>query len=150
MPQFTRSVMAVVAGCLAAYFHIGAIQALSRIIYPPPEGLDPAKPETMAAYMKVIPTGAMLMILLAWLVGTFAGSWLTARLAPEPKRNHGLIIGALFTIAAMASMVAIPHLAWFWVASLAAFLPVSYLGAALASPSRRPIPQPSGPRGPSS
>jgi hypothetical protein len=141
MSSLLRSVMAVVVGCLAAFFHIGAIESLNYLIYPPPEGLDMAKPETLAAYMKVIPTGALLVVLLAWMVGTFAGSWITTRLAPVPKRNHGLVIGALFLLAAIGNMSAIPHPLWFWVVSLASFMPMSYLGSYLASPTGKPSPQ---------
>ena len=28
------------AGCLAAFFHVGAIEALGHLLYPPPTGLD--------------------------------------------------------------------------------------------------------------
>jgi hypothetical protein len=136
-----RSVMAVVVGCLAAFFHIGAIESLNYLFYPLPEGLDPAKPETIVAYMKVIPTGALFVVLLAWMVGTFAGSWITTRLAPSPKRNHGLVIGALFLLAAIGNMSAIPHPLWFWVVSLASFMPVSYLGTYLASRGGKPVSQ---------
>jgi hypothetical protein len=148
MPSLSRSVMAVVVGCLAAFFHIMAIEALNLVLFPPPEGLDPNKPETVVAYMKEIPTGALLMVLLAWMVGTFAGSWITTRLAPVPKRNHGLVIGVLFMIAAIGNMRAIPHPPWFWVVSLASFLPVSYLGTALAAPRGKPAPEPSDLGGP--
>jgi hypothetical protein len=148
MPSLQRSVIAVVVGCLAAFFHIGAIESLNYLLYPPPAGLDPAKPETLVAYMKEIPPGALLVVLLAWVVGTFAGSWITTRLAPIPKRNHGLVIGALFLIAAIGNMSAIPHPLWFWVVSLASFLPVSYLGAALAAPRSKPVSEPSDLGGP--
>ena len=137
-----RSVMAVVVGCLAAFFHIVAIQSLSHLLYPLPEELDLERPETLVAYMKVIPTGACWWSC-SWLVGTFAGSWITTRLAPAPKRNHGLVIGAFFLIAAIGNMSSIPHPIWFWVVSLASLLPVSYLGAVLAAPRSKPVPQPS-------
>ena len=140
MSPIVRSVMAVLVGCVAAFFHIGAIESLNYLLYPPPEGLDPSKPETLAAYMKVIPTGALVIVLVAWMVGTFAGSWITSRLAPAPKRNHGLVIGVLLMLAAIGNMRAFPHPIWMWVVSLGSFLPVSYLGSMLAAPKGRPDP----------
>ncbi|WP_435010416.1 hypothetical protein P12x_001684 [Tundrisphaera lichenicola] len=142
MPWFVRSVMAVLAGCFAAFFHIKAIESLGLLIYPRPDGLDPARPETIVAYLKVIPTGAMLMVLLAWDLGTFAGSWLTARLAHEPKRNHGLVVGTLFLFAAWANLASLPHPTWFWAASLSTIPLMSFLGATVGSRKTRPLPVP--------
>jgi hypothetical protein len=143
MSPLLRSVMAVVAGCLAAFFHIGVIESLNYLLYPPPADLDFSRPEALVAYMKVIPTGALLVVLVAWLVGSFAGSWITARLAPSPRRNHGLVVGAFLMIAAIGNMSSIHHPIWFWVVSLATLMPASYLGAALAAPRSEAVAQPS-------
>jgi hypothetical protein len=140
-----RSFLAVVAGCLAAFFHIAAIQGVGLLIYPFPAGLDPARPETILAYLEVIPVGARLIDLLAWVVGTFAGSWVAARLAPNWRRAHGLLIGVLFTLPTLRTLTSIPHPAWFWALSLATVFPAACLGATLAGPVGEPGPSPTGP-----
>ncbi len=145
MPSTTRSVLAVVAGCLAAFFHIGAIEALSHIVYPLPTGLDPSRPETIVAYLKVIPAGALLMIGLAWAVGTFAGAWLAARLAPDAKWSHGMLIGAMFLLFTAGNLASYPHPAWFWALSLATILPAAYFGSGLGARSIEPAPSPEHP-----
>ena len=92
------------------------------------------------AYLKVIPTGALLTVRLAWAVGTFAGAWLAARLAPAAKRSHGMAIGALFLLFTAGNLAAFPHPAWFWALSLAAIQPAAFLGARLGARRSRPTP----------
>jgi len=45
---------------------------------------------------------------------------------------HGLIVGFLFLLAAIANMLRFPHPTWVWIVGCSLFLPAAYLGAWLA------------------
>ena len=53
---------------------VSLVEMLGHMVYPPPEGLDPAHPETIIEAMKTMPGGALLAVVIAWILGAFAGS----------------------------------------------------------------------------
>ena len=133
MFPFVRSVLAVVVGLIAGFWLIVAGERLGNRVYPPPPWLDVNKPESIAEAMKVIPSGALALVLLSWAVGTFIGAGIAARIAPAWKVGHGMIIGVLFLMASIGNMSMFPHPLWVWIVGVAEFLPVAYLGAKLNS-----------------
>jgi hypothetical protein len=83
----------------------------------------------------------LLLVLLGWIVGTFAGAWITALRADRAPIGHGLVLGGLFLVAAIVNMLMIPNPVWFWILGVAIFLPSAFLGAKLGARSR-PVPSP--------
>jgi hypothetical protein len=128
-----RSTYVLLAGLVVGFLFVAGIEGVSSALHPAPPGLDMNDPVALASFMKTIPTGLMLLVLLAWAVGTFAGAWVAARLARRSKLTHGLVIGVVFLLAGVANMGMIPHPVWMWVLGVAQFLPAAYLGAKLAA-----------------
>jgi hypothetical protein len=124
-----KSVLAVLAGLLTGSGAVAVVESLGRRIYPPPVGVDFSDPGALAAVMAQAPTGALVVILLAWAAGSALGGWLAARLAPRAPRLHALIVGTTLMAAGIVTMLQIPHPAWFWAVSLATVIPASWLGA---------------------
>jgi hypothetical protein len=133
MRPILRSGLAVLLGALAASAVIMAVEFLDATIYPSPPGMDPNDPDSVKSAMAALPIGALLLVLLGWIVGTFAGAWIAARLAPRSPIVHGLIVGVLLLAGGIYNMLEIPHPLWFWVLGVAVFLPSAYLGARLAA-----------------
>ena len=69
-----RSLLAVVAGVIAAMLVIGGVEAVGHAIFPPPEGLDLSRVEDQARMMAVIPFEAKLIVVAAWFLGSLAGA----------------------------------------------------------------------------
>jgi hypothetical protein len=134
MGNVLPGILAMVVG-LVVFFGMGKIgEIVGQMIYPPPAGLDPSDPALfLAALAKTMPAGAFVAVLAAWALASFAGAWVAARLAPGGHLAFGLAIGALGTLAAIATMLMIPHPIWVWVLGVAEFLPAAYLGAKLAT-----------------
>lgn len=132
-----RSIVAVLAGMIVFAFLVMAIEAVGMMIFPPPPGTDMADPEAARAAMANAPMGSLLVVLLAWIVGTFAGAWTAARIARRAPVGHGLVVGVLGLAAAIANMLMIPHPIWFWVLGVAVFLPAAWLGARIAAAAGR-------------
>jgi hypothetical protein len=133
MNPILRSVLVVILGTVVAALLGAGVEALGHLVYPPPPGLDPSDPDSIRAVMANIPLGALLFVLLAWGIGTFVGAWLAARLAGRAPVVHGLLIGGLLLAAGVATMLWIPHPAWFWVAGVAVFPVAAFLGVVVAS-----------------
>lgn len=133
-----RSVLAVVAGAFVAGLLIAGVESVSSMVYPLPPGLDLHDSEALRQHVEQLPLGAFLFVLAAWAIGTFAGSWVAARLAGRGKVGHGLAVGAIFLLAGLANLLMLPHPLWMWVGGILAFVVSSYLGALLAAgPLRR-------------
>jgi hypothetical protein len=128
-----RSVLAVLGGAVVAVVLIAIVEAVSSAIYPLPPGLDIHDHEAMRQHIDTLPIGAFLLVLAAWAIGSFGGSWVAARLATRVRLVHGLVVGALFLLAGIMTMLTIPHPWWMWVGGILALGGCSYLGARLAA-----------------
>jgi hypothetical protein len=139
---FRGSVIPVWVGALVAGLLIWAMEVLGSLIYPPPPGMNPDDPASVKTAMANLPAGALLLVLLGWIVGTFAGAWITALRADRAPIGHGLVLGGLFLVGAVVNMLMIPHPVWFWILGVAIFLPSAFLGAKLGARSRPVAPSP--------
>jgi hypothetical protein len=135
MRSALRSIAAVVAGFIAASIVMMIIETINgRVLYPElakaAEGVTDR--ETIRALLATAPVGAFLVVIVGWILGGVAGGWTTARLAARANAGHGLVLGALLTLAGVANNLMVPPPLWFWIASLVVLMPAAYLGARLA------------------
>lgn len=142
MRFFRGSVIPVWAGAFVAGLLVWVTELLGSLIYPPLSGMNSDDPASVKAAMANLPSGALLLVLLGWIVGTFAGAWITAQKADRAPIGHGLVLGGLFLVGAVVNMLMIPHPVWFWIAGVAIFLPAAFVGAKVGARSRPPEPLP--------
>lgn len=127
-----RALLAVVLGLAVAVLMTGLLESISHSMYPPPEGLDPySDPAGFAIAVEQMPTGTLAMVLLAWALGTFTGSWLAARIVG--RAFYGLLVGGVMMLSGITNVISIPYPWWFIVAGILLFLPAAYAGARLAT-----------------
>jgi hypothetical protein len=130
-----RSIAAVVAGFVIASIVMMIIETINgRVLYPElAKAVDGVKDrETIRALLVTAPVGAFLVVGAGWILGGVAGGWATARLAARATTRHGLVLGALLTLAGVADNIMIPPPLWFWIASVVVLMPAAYVGARLA------------------
>jgi hypothetical protein len=121
-----RSVAGVVLGAALALGLISAIDAINHRIYPPPESVVAASKagdmtalaEAIAQWLPEAPVGALAMLPVAWIGGTFFGSSLAAWVAPRAHLLHALLAGLLPFLGTIAALWMIPHPAWLTLAGL--------------------------------
>jgi hypothetical protein len=135
MRSVLRSIAAVVVGFIAASIVMMIIETVNgRVLYPElgkaAEGVTDR--ETIRALFAKAPLGSLLVVIVGWILGGVVGGWSTGRLAPRATIGHGLVLGALLTLAGVANNLMIPPPVWFWIASLVVLMPAAYLGARLA------------------
>ena len=127
-----RALLAVIAGIAVAYGGIAVLQSIGHQMYPPPEGVDPADREAFAEVVRQMPVPALLLVLLAYAVGTFFGAWLAARIAGRPF--PALLVGGVMMLAGISNLAVIPHPLWFMVLSVLVFVPSAWLASRVAGP----------------
>ena len=135
MRSALRSIAAVVAGFIAASIVMMIVETINgRVLHPElgkaAEGVTDR--ETIRVLLATAPVGAFLVVIAGWILGGVAGGWVTARLAAQAAAGHGLVLGALLTLAGVANNLMIPPPLWFWVASLVVLMPAAQVGARLA------------------
>lgn len=126
-----RRILAVVAGVIFAGIVIYVLETIGHQVYPPPADLDTKNLEAMKAYIATLPMGAMLFVLLAYIVGSFAGGWLAVKIARTSQMHVPLTVGGVQLFLGIINLVMIPQPMWFAVASVIVFLPAAYFGGKL-------------------
>jgi hypothetical protein len=135
MQSAFRSIAAVVAGFVTASIVMMIVETINgRVLYPElAKAADGVKDrETIRSLLAAAPVGAFLVVSAGWILGGVAGGWATARLAARATTGHGLVLGALLTLAGVANNIMIPPPLWFWIASVVVLMPAVYVGARLA------------------
>lgn len=121
-----RRAGAVFAGLLAIVVLSTATDAVLHAmdVYPP-------YPRRMADELFLLATAYRI-------VYGVAGSWLTARLAPDHPLRHALVLGAIGTVLSTAGAVAMWELGpgWYSLAIIAISFPCAWTGARLAGLTR--------------
>jgi hypothetical protein len=135
MGRVGRSILAVIAGFVAASVVMMIVESINgHILYPElgklAQGMTDR--EAIRALLATAPVGALLVVLVGWALGSLLGGFLAAWIAASAPVAHALILGVLLTLAGIANNLMIPPPAWFWLPTLAVFVPAAYAGARLA------------------
>ena len=139
MSQPFRYVLAVVAGVIAAFIVVWAIESVSHAVYPPPEGLDLTDRAALRTYVDGLPVGALLFVLIAWIVATFVGGVVSCFIARERTIVFAGIVGGVLLVASIVNMIAIPHPTWFLIAAIILIPAAAYAASRFATRSFGPI-----------
>jgi hypothetical protein len=136
-----RGIGGTVAGVLVAGLTIAGVEWLGHRLYPPPAGLKSDDLEALAAHVATMPIGALLFVLLAWLLGVFLGGLAAASLAGRRHRLYAGVVVAVILLGAIANFAMIPHPAWFMALTVLT-LPLAGFAAAALAGSRSMAPAP--------
>lgn len=123
-----RSIGATLAGLLAAAAVISIVESLSHSIYPPPVGLDFTDRAAVEVYMRSLPPGAFIMLLLGWFDGTMTGAFVASLLTRGERRPPALIVAGVMLAGALMTMQQIPHPPWVAMTGIALFFPAAEAG----------------------
>ena len=137
MHPWVRYTLAVIAGAIAAVLCVALVESLGHALYAPPADLDIANPEAMAAYVRSMPAGAFLFVLLAWVIGTIIGGLVAGWVARTRPLLFALLIGVLMLLGAFANFAMVAHPTWFMVAAVIAIPAAAVLAGRLGARWRR-------------
>jgi len=135
-----HNALAAVAGFVAANVVMFSAQLVNERLYPELMAAvaagDPARLAAEAA--KPGTSGALVVVLVAWLAGSAVGGFLATRLAAGGSRLPALVLGALLTLGGVFNNLAFPPPIWFWIATPLALLLPALLAASLVPRSPSP------------
>ncbi|MEK6260152.1 MAG: hypothetical protein AABP62_16155 [Planctomycetota bacterium] len=126
--SIVHSVLAVIAGLVAAMFFVVATEVVWGVVYPPAPGVDLHHMEACKAHIAKLPADAFVVASVGWGLAVLAGSWVATRLGPGRHRTHGLVVGSILLTAAVANMLMLPYPVLFWVLNLVTFTAGESLG----------------------
>ncbi len=127
-----RIIGGLVAGVVAAFAAIWAIQLVGHFFYPVPSDLSIGNREQLAAFVRGLPAGAQAFVVAAWLGGALVGGTVAYRISR--RRWSAWAIAAVVAFASILNILMIPHPEWMQIGAVAAPL----LGGLLASHLGRP------------
>lgn len=133
MNPIVRNVLAVVAGLVAGVGVIMLVESLKLMLYPPPPGIDYDDPEQLAEMMRNMPIGALLMVELAYALGSLTAGLVVGKLGATRQIGLALGVGGVLTLAGVATLVMAPHPIWFAIMSTLTYVPLAWLGAKLTT-----------------
>jgi uncharacterized protein YacL len=139
-----RSIVAVIAGVLVGGIVVGIVELPGMFFHPLPPEIKLSDAEALKNHAAKAPFAAQLCVALAWTLGPFVGSWLTAHVARKHFLAHGLIVGIIFLAADVFNLQSFPHPLWLSIVGVLAPLISSWLGATIGA--RTSSQPPSGPR----
>lgn len=140
MNPIARRVLAVFAGLCASVGVILVIEGVSSVLHRPPPGLDLSDPEQLRAFIGSLPLAAFLLVLAAWVLGTFVGATVAIRIARERPTTNACIIGCVIGVATVMNLTSLPHPAWMPYAA-AAGIPLATWAAARLAPNTPSAPR---------
>jgi hypothetical protein len=124
-------VIAVVLALVLALALLSGVEVMSSILHPEPPGLKPDDLDAIKEHVARYPPAVLLLGGLAWGLATFLSAWLATRLGAGRHPAHGILVGSILLVAAIANMLMLPYPVWFWILNLVLF-PVGFcLGARL-------------------
>ena len=128
-----RTILGMLAGVVVAVLVIAGVEMVGHLFYPPPAGLDitdPANEAAFAQFVAQMPFLGKAMVLLAWVLGTFVGALVGARIARH--QTAAALLVALVVMSGVVGMtMKVPHPLWLTVCGLLLPIPLALLAARL-------------------
>lgn len=127
-----RQLLGVIAGVVVGGLVVFLVELAGHSLFPPPPGTDLSNQEDVKRLISLLPVGALLMVLVGWLLGSLAGAWTANRIARTSMA--GWIVAALFILLTAYNFTIIPHPAWMMAAGLAIPLASAWIASRMAPP----------------
>lgn len=132
MQIILRNIAAVIVGFIVGSAVNMALVMIGPVIIPPPEGVDMADMESLAAHMPSFGARHFLFPFLAHALGTFCGVLVACKLAVTRQRPLAYALAILFLTGGIFAAMMIPAPLWFIAADLLlAYLPMAWLALVL-------------------
>lgn len=102
-----RTVLGIVAGVVAAFATVFAIDLAGHQIYPLPSDLNMHDPEAVGAFIRTMPPAALAIVAIGWFVGALDGGVAAALISRRAWTVWP--VAALVAVAGIVNVLMIPH-----------------------------------------
>ena len=131
-----RNAIALVVGLAVSFGVIMAVQAIGHSIWVPPANLDSNDAEVIRTYVSQLPFLALMFPIVSYFLGALGGPLVACAIGTARPLVFGGVIGLVLLAATIATLIQIPHPAWFSVLAIAAVLVGAWLAMQLANRKR--------------
>lgn len=132
--QIFRQIIAVVAGMIAGGTAVMAIESISMLMHPIPEGIAMDDPAAMNEWIASLPPSAFLIVALAWIAGAFVGAFVARIVAARRSAIPAGIVLLLFLVAVVFNLITILSPWWMWLLGILGSIAGGVVGLVLAAP----------------
>ncbi len=130
-----RNVLGALAGIATAVLTVMLMEWLGHTVYPPPDGVDFSNTEALTTYVAAAPLGALLFVLVGYLIATFDGTFIACLIGRAPHYIYALLIAVLMLADTASNLIIIPHPTWFSISAVVGIIGAAWL-AMKVTPSR--------------
>ena len=126
-----RKILAVIVAMVVAVAIFMIVQMINSMVVAPPSDAVMKDPTALREFMANGPVKAYVIVLIGYLIGSFAGGFIVTKMSrrESPGLTLPIIVGALLSLGMVANILFLPgQPIWFIVASLIVFIPMSLFG----------------------
>ncbi|MFN6964194.1 MAG: hypothetical protein ACK4S4_10575 [Pyrinomonadaceae bacterium] len=127
-----RKILGIVAGWITAWAIFALFEMIASAFAPqPPGNLSHMTTDEVRRFMLSLPPSGYVMMLVGYVIGSFAGGWMATKVAQaRTTPAFALIVGVLLMLVGVAKFfVLLPgQPMWFIAASMITYIPLAYLG----------------------
>ncbi|MEQ1826866.1 MAG: SRPBCC family protein [Pirellula sp.] len=110
--------VAVIVGLLVGGVSVGLIEAVNIPLFGISPPTDMNDSSAMEKFVSGLPFAALVLVVIAWGVGSLTGSAVAKLMTPNRRNLAGVIVCCLLFLATLSNLFSIPHPAWMWVVGL--------------------------------
>jgi len=126
-----RKILAVIVAMVVAVAIFMIVEMINTMVVAPPSDAVMKDPAALREFMANGPVKAYVIVLIGYLIGSFAGGFIVTKMSrrESPGLTLPIIVGALLSLGMVANILFLPgQPIWFVVASLIVFIPMSLFG----------------------
>ena len=126
-----RKILAVIVAMVVAVAIFMIVEMINTMVVAPPSDAVMKDPAALREFMANGPVKAYVIVLIGYLIGSFAGGFIVTKMSrrESPGLTLPIIVGALLSLGMLANILFLPgQPIWFVVASLIVFIPMSLFG----------------------
>lgn len=138
-----KNVLGILAGLISAFVVIFLVEKAGHSIFPVAENIDFGDKEALKKIIDTMPFGALITVIIAYAIGSFAGGFVCALISENSKVRNSVITGFILLIFGLINLFMIPHPVWFMILNVLVYLPFAYLGGKYGEkirPEKKPEP----------
>ena len=132
--RILRQIIAVIAGMVAGGTAVMAIESISVLMHPMPEGIAIDDPGAMKEWIASLPPSAFLIVAIAWMAGALVGAFVARMAAARRSAIPAGIVLLLFLVAVVYNLTTIPSPWWMWLLGILGSMVGGLVGLVLAAP----------------
>lgn len=121
-----RLILGIIAGVVVGFTVIYAVEQIGHQIWPVSTRLDLKDKAAAAAFLASMPIGGLLTVVVAWVLGAYAGA-MVGLLAADRRRIAGIVPAALIFAATVLVLFMLPHPLWMAITGLGGIVAAAWL-----------------------